>query len=91
MRRDPLHERHRQPTEKSRVNAHSQETIKRIGEKMIAEKKAAVLAALNQEASGVGKKDIQGSDLLSLLIKSNLASDMDEKSRMSDEDILSRK
>jgi hypothetical protein len=58
---------------------------------MIAEKKAAVLAALDQETSKVGKKDIQGKDLLSLLIKSNLASDMDEKSRMSDEEILSRK
>ena len=36
----------------------------------------------------VEKKDIQGSDLLSLLLKANMASDLPESSRMSDKDIV---
>ena len=39
----------------------------------------------------VEKRDVQGHDLLSLLIKSNIASDMPENMRMSDSEILSRK
>ncbi len=36
------------------------------------------------------KKDIQGRNLLSLLIKANMATDIPDSSRMSDEDILAR-
>ncbi len=65
--------------------------IKRIGSQLIQDKKAAVLATLNPDGSGVVEKhDIQGHDLLSLLIKSNMASDMPENMRMSDSEILSR-
>ncbi|KAI0044004.1 cytochrome P450 [Auriscalpium vulgare] len=80
------------PTARSREAARCLRTIRRVGMQMIAEKKAEVLAA----ASNVGKdgaverKDIQGHDLLSLLIKSNMAVDQAESSRMSDDDILSQ-
>jgi hypothetical protein len=36
------------------------------------------------------KKNIQGRDLLTLLIKANMATDIPDSARMSDEDVLSR-
>lgn len=38
----------------------------------------------------VGRQDVGGHDLLSLLIKANIAADMPESMRMSDSEILSR-
>ncbi|KAH9016227.1 cytochrome P450 [Lactarius pseudohatsudake] len=79
------------PTARSRVLNRSMEVMRRIGSRLIQEKKAAVLAELSLGASGVVEKhDVQGHDLLSLLIKSNIASDMPESMRMSDEEILSQ-
>jgi hypothetical protein len=49
-----------------------------------------VIAELSSDGV-VEKRDVQGHDLLSLLIKSNIASDMPESMRMSDSEILSRK
>jgi len=67
------------------------EVIQRIGSQLIQDKKAAVLTTLNPDGSGVVEKhDVQGHDLLNLLIKSNMASDMPEDVRMSDSEILSR-
>ena len=51
-----------------------------------------MLAELSLDGSGVVEKhNVQGHDLLSLLIRSNIASDIPESMRMSDEEILSRK
>jgi hypothetical protein len=51
-----------------------------------------VLAECDANGSGaVGRQDVGGHDLLSLLIKSNIAADMPESMRMSDSEILSRK
>ncbi len=48
-------------------------------------------AECNVTGSGaVGRQDVGGHDLLSLLIKSNIAADMPESMRMSDSEILSR-
>jgi len=41
-------------------------------------------------SSTVERLDVAGHDLLSLLIKSNIAADMPESMRMSDSEILSR-
>ena len=58
---------------------------------LIAEKKSAVMAASsNVGGSVVERKDIQGHDLLSLLIKSNLAADLPDEARLNDADILAR-
>jgi len=58
---------------------------------MIQDRKAAVLAEHNSDVSGaVGKQDVKGHDLLSLLIKSNIAADIPESMRMSDSEIVSR-
>jgi hypothetical protein len=50
-----------------------------------------VLAECDTNRSGaVGRQDVGGHDLLSLLIKSNIAADMPESMRMCDSEILSR-
>ena len=41
-------------------------------------------------SDAVGRQDVGGHDLLSLLIKANIAADMPESMRMSDSEILSR-
>ena len=84
----PLH----QPTARSRVLDRALGVVQRIGSKLIQDKKAAVLAELSSDGAGVVEKhDVQGHDLLSLLIKSNIASDMPASMRLSDSEILSRK
>jgi hypothetical protein len=81
-----------QPTARSRLIDRSLGVIRRIGSQLIQDKKAAVLAELSSDGAGVVEKhDVQGHDLLSLLIKSNIASDMPANMRMSDSEILSRK
>lgn len=74
--------------------------MRRIGTKLVASKKAEVLASTNghgvsgnakdQPVVAVGKQDVKGRDLLSLLIKSNMAGDLTEGERMSEEEILAR-
>jgi hypothetical protein len=50
-----------------------------------------VLADCDANGTGaVGKQDVCGHNLLSLLIKSNIAADVPESMRMSDSEILSR-
>jgi len=58
--------------------------IAKISHEMVAEKKAAVLVAADGRA--LGKNEFQN-NLLSLLIKSNLASDVPDSMRMDDEEI----
>lgn len=71
-----------------RARQKSLAVINRIGKKLIGEKKAAVLS---ERSNGmVEKEDIQGHDLLSLLIRSNLAADMPESMRMTDDEILAQ-
>ncbi|KAF7796927.1 hypothetical protein EIP86_008112 [Pleurotus ostreatoroseus] len=74
------------PTQRSRSTAQSLEVIRRIGTRMIAEKKAEILATTHI----VKSKDVTSRDILSLLIKSNMATDLQESDRMSDEEILSQ-
>ncbi|KAI0083798.1 cytochrome P450 [Irpex rosettiformis] len=75
-------------TEESRRSAKAQETMRRIGLELIAEKKASIIAASGQ--NGVEKKNVVGRDLLTLLIKANMATDIPESQRLSDEEVLAQ-
>jgi cytochrome P450 len=80
-----------QPTARSRIVDRAAQEIDRIGSQLIEDRKAAVLAERStNESCVVEKQDVQGHDLLSLLIKSNIAADMPENMRMTDSEILSR-
>ena len=76
-------------TEESRRSAEAQKTMGRIGLQLIAEKKASIIAASGE--SGVETKNVIGRDLLTLLIKANMATDIPESQRLSDEEMLARK
>ena len=65
--------------------------MRRIGLQLIAEKKAAILA--EKPSSGkdtLARKDLQGRDLLTLLLKANMAMDIPEDQRLTDEEVLAR-
>jgi cytochrome P450 len=81
----------RQPTARSRTLDRAFDEIQHVGNRLIEERKAAILAERSDNGSCVvEKQDVQGHDLLSLLIKSNMAIDIPESMRMSDSEILSR-
>jgi hypothetical protein len=80
-----------QPTARSRTLERAFEVIRPVGSRIIEERKADVLTERNSSGSSVvEKQDVQGHDLLSLLVKSNIAADIPESMRMSDLEILSR-
>ena len=64
---------------------------RRIGLQLIQEKKDALKAQANAEKRGIEREDLQGRDLLSLLIKANMATDVPDSQRLSDFDVLARK
>jgi hypothetical protein len=64
--------------------------MRRIGMQLIAEKKAAILAESREKGRGIERKDLRERDLLTLLIKANMASDIPESQRLSDDEVLAR-
>ncbi|KAI0027682.1 cytochrome P450 [Vararia minispora EC-137] len=82
------------PTRRMREIRRSQGVFRHVGMRLIAGKRAALLRdrAVPSETGSVKlkKNDIEGSDLLSLLIKANMAMDLPDNLRLSDEDILAQ-
>ncbi|KAI0739392.1 cytochrome P450 [Daedaleopsis nitida] len=68
----------------------SRAVMRRIGLQLIDDKKAEVTRAATAEASGLEKKAMTGRDLLTLLIKANMAIDIPDSQRLSDEEVLSQ-
>ncbi len=65
--------------------------MRRIGIGLIQEKKAQIAREKSDSKSGgVERKDMQGRDLLTLLLKANMATDIPDSQRLSDEDVLAR-
>lgn len=69
--------------------------MRRIGMQLIREKKAALARERaekdEQKAfNGIERRDLRNRDLLTLLIKANMATDIPEGQRLSDEDVLAR-
>lgn len=64
-----------------------------IGAELLAQKKAALLTASENEGKGgIPSNEIDGSerDLLTLLIKANIANDLPENQRLSDDEVIAR-
>nr|BED42948.1 cytochrome P450 monooxygenase [Trametes versicolor] len=67
------------------------DVIKRVGSKLVTDQKAATArAAAEKHAQGPERNDLQGRDLLTLLIKANMATDIPDNQKMSDEDVISQ-
>ncbi|KAI0643934.1 cytochrome P450 [Trametes meyenii] len=82
------------PDRRSRRIDRAQEVMRRIGTQLIEEKKAQIRRELTENKTGGGsdveRKDVQGRDLLTLLLKANLATDIPDSQRLSDEDVLAQ-
>lgn len=64
-----------------------------IGAEILAEKRAAILTTTeNKEKGSISSNSIDGSerDLLTLLIKANIANDLPENQRLSDDEVIAR-
>ncbi|TFK89337.1 cytochrome P450 [Polyporus arcularius HHB13444] len=81
------------PDARTRSIDQAQATMRRIGLELVAEKKAAILRERyesKEKEGGVERKDIAGRDLLTLLLKANMATDIPDNQRLSDEDVLAQ-
>ncbi|KAH9847038.1 cytochrome P450 [Lenzites betulinus] len=80
------------PDEASKCIQRARGVMRRIGKELIAEKKAEIERELAEgtEKKGVKRGDLQGRDLLTLLLKANMAMDIPDNQRLSDEDVLAR-
>ena len=78
-----------QRTKASIENERSQTVMQRIGKQLIAEKKAAILAEMDA-SNDHGKNSVRERDLLTLLLRANLADDIPENQRLTDEEVLAR-
>ena len=66
--------------------------MREIGMKLVQEKKAELAreAVESKHGGAEHKSDVRSRDLLTLLIKANMATDIPENQRLSDEDVLAR-
>lgn len=70
--------------------AEAREAMSRIGTQMIEERKKAIISEKMGEKN-FGRKDLEGRDLLSLLLKANLATDIPASQKLGDDEVLARK
>ncbi|CED83940.1 astaxanthin synthase [Phaffia rhodozyma] len=61
---------------------------RRVGIELMEQKKQAVLGSASDQA--VDKKDVQGRDILSLLVRANIAANLPESQKLSDEEVLAQ-
>lgn len=79
------------PSDRDRKIDAAQKTMGRIGSQLLHDAKAAVISSLGAEKGGsIEKSSLQGRDLLSLLVRANMATDIPENQRISDEDVLAQ-
>ncbi|KAI0656548.1 cytochrome P450 [Cubamyces menziesii] len=77
------------PTKQRKAVLGAGAVIKRVGMQLVAERKAAILReASEMHKDGIERKDLKDRDLLTLLIKANMAKDIPESQRLSDQDVL---
>ncbi|KAI0759035.1 cytochrome P450 [Fomes fomentarius] len=64
------------PDQRMRKVQEAHAVMRRIGTQLVQEKKAAILRESSEKSGNVEKRDVHGRDLLTLLIKANLATDI---------------
>jgi hypothetical protein len=76
-----------QPTERDTRFQQAQRTMTRIGSQLLRDSKASIEAS---KGGSVEKSSWQARDLLSLLVRANMATDLPDSQRLTDADVLSR-
>ncbi|KAI9463999.1 cytochrome P450 [Lactarius psammicola] len=78
-------------TDRSRTLSSTLIATQAIGKDLISQRKSEIISSADVDAKGgVEKRNIQGRDLLTLLIKANMATDIPDSARMSEEEILAQ-
>jgi len=77
------------PNERTRKVQVAQQTMTRIGRDLLSKSKA-VARANASEKGEIEKNSLHGRDLLSLLIKANMATDIPDSQKLSDEDVVAQ-
>ncbi|KAG9045759.1 hypothetical protein FS837_005680, partial [Tulasnella sp. UAMH 9824] len=75
------------PTEGARKTAESKEIMARVGRQLVEEKRAAILAEASLSGN-LDKKQFKGKDILSVIIKANMATDVKDTEKMSDQEVM---
>ncbi|KAA1473992.1 cytochrome P450 [Dentipellis sp. KUC8613] len=78
------------PTKRTREVGQAFATVRRISAQIVADRKAAVLSSVGGSEKDVETSSIEGRDLISLLIKANMAVDLPENARLSEDDLVSQ-
>ncbi|KAI0736247.1 cytochrome P450 [Fomitopsis betulina] len=76
------------PNARTRRIERAQKVMRRIGLQLVEEKKAEIMKATSSGEKG--DDTLHSRDLLTLLIKANMATDVPESQRLSDEDVLAQ-
>ncbi|KAI8989048.1 cytochrome P450 [Trametes punicea] len=77
------------PTQRGRKAMSAIRVIRRIGRELVEQKKAEIMRETSEKhLDGIERKDLQGRDLLTLLIRANMANDVPESQRLSDEEVI---
>lgn len=64
--------------------------MRQVGLQLIADKKATIVSEKAPDASNSEKRDLKNRDLLSLLLRANIGTDIPESQRLNDEEVLAR-
>lgn len=79
-----------QPTARNKKINAARKTMMKIGHELVAEKKAAILAADGIKNISSSANVLEKRDLLTLLMKGNMAVDIPQNQRLSDEEVMAR-
>ncbi|KAN0094981.1 Cytochrome P450 [Tylopilus felleus] len=77
------------PTDRARKTAIARHTMARVGNTLLSNAKIAARAS-STEKGEIEKNSLGSRDLLSLLVKANMATDIPESQKLSDEDVLAQ-
>ncbi|KAG6375161.1 cytochrome P450 [Boletus reticuloceps] len=77
------------PSDRARTTKVATRTMNRIGRELLSDAKAVARESATEKGE-IEKNNLHGRDLLSLLVKANMATDIPESQRLSDEDVLAQ-
>ncbi|KAH9851382.1 cytochrome P450 [Lenzites betulinus] len=76
------------PSKRATIVKGAADVIRRVGSQLVIDRKTSTMQAAMEKHHNVERKDLQGRDLLTLLIRANLATDIPESQKLSDADVL---
>ncbi|KAG8908284.1 hypothetical protein FRB99_007817 [Tulasnella sp. 403] len=75
------------PSRRTKVTRHSREVVKRISTQIFEERRATVLASQGKDG-GIEKNDVRARDMLNIMVRANMASDLKDSERLTDAEVI---